>query len=418
MRALRCPEVVGRDTERDVLRAALEDAARGRGAMVGLVGPAGIGKSRLVTDLVGSAEVATVFAGRCTEGAPAALRPLSEALLSGLRGRPVPAGGDVEPFLPALGRVAPFWPGTPPPADGSPVVLAEGVHRLVLAAAGAGPAVLVVEDLQWADPDTLAVVEYLADHAAGSRLLLLVTARSTPGPALALLHRLAHRGVHRELVLPPLAEDDVGAMAAACLGEPPSPETVAMLRDRADGFPLLVEELLGAGPAAVRAGHVPATVAETTAARTAALDGPAREMLRVAAVLGVEFPTALLLAVVDHEPEVARQALAAIAAADLVTQDADRAAFRHALTRDAVAATTPGPERARIARRAWEVLSDDADLGDGATPVAELAVLAADPGAAAAFLRRPARTDLAQGSLATAEAALRRARALAPDRPA
>ncbi|MHC1562614.1 ATP-binding protein [Actinomycetospora sp. C-140] len=416
---MRSPVVIGRDTEREVLSAALAEAADGRGAMVGVVGPPGIGKSRLVVEFLRSADAAVVFAGRCTEGAASAasLRPMTEALVSGLRGRALPDDADLEPFLPALRRVAPFWPATPPPADGSPIVLAEGIHRLVLAVAGARAAVLVVEDLQWADPDTLAVVEYLADHAAASRLLLLVTARSGPGRALALLRRLEHRGVHRELLLPALTDEDVRSMAAACLSEQPDPETAGMLRDRADGFPLLVEELLGAGAAAVRAGHVPATVAETTAAKMSGLDDPAREVLRAAAVLGVGFAASLLLAVVDHDPPVVRRALAAAAEADLVQVGAGGAVFRHALTRDAVAAVTPPDERARVARRAWEALADDPEVaGEGSPPAVEFAVLAGEHAAAAELLRRGARADLTRGSLATAEVALRRALALESDR--
>lgn len=74
-------------------------------------------------------------------------------------------------------------------------------------------------------------------------------------------------------------------MAVACLGEPLSPGLLELLRDRADGFPLLIEELLGVD-APAHTSVVPSTVAEVTAAKMAALDVHARVLVRAAAVLG------------------------------------------------------------------------------------------------------------------------------------
>ncbi|MEK6437726.1 hypothetical protein [Pseudonocardia sp. T1-2H] len=69
---------------------------------------------------------------------------------------------------------------------------------------------LVLEDLQWADPETLAVVEYLADNCAGERLVLVATCRDVPGTAMDLLERLARRGSPRLEALAALTGEQVG----------------------------------------------------------------------------------------------------------------------------------------------------------------------------------------------------------------
>ena len=412
--------MVGRDAEWDALQASLAATVVGRGAAIGVIGPAGIGKSRLVDDFTRWArDDAAVFIGRCVEdGSPPALRPLTEALLSGLRAAPTPADADLEPFLPALSRVLPLWPTAPRPFDTSPIVLAEGIIRLLEAAAGGAPAILVVEDLQWADPDSLAVLEYIADNVALTRLLVVVTARAVPGSASTVLRRLATRGVVRQLVLRALTDEEMQSMAVACLGERPSPRLLELLRDRADGFPLLVEELLGADPSTPHTSVVPSTVAELTAAKMTSLDVRAQILVRTAAVLGVRFGWDMLASVVDHEPAGMIDALRAAVDADLVVELAEGGfAFRHALTRDAVLATTLQPERAIIARRAWEALK----LGEGARDsawcgqAAEFAAVAGEAEAAVTLLHTGARVDLKRGSLATAEATLQRARSLAVD---
>lgn len=388
--------------------------------MVGVIGPPGIGKSRLIGDFTQWAGHDTVvFTGRCIEdGSPPALRSLTEALMSGLRAAGAPAGPDLDPFLPALSRLLPFWPASPRPVDGSPVVLAEGVIRLIEAATGRAAAILVVEDMQWADADMLAVLEYMADNVATTRLLVVVTARATPGPARLLVRRLATRGTLHELVLQALTDAQTQVMAAACLGEPPSPGLIGVLQDRADGFPLLIEELLGTDASAPATNLVPSTVAEVTAAKISTLDAPARAVVQAAAVLGVRFGWDMLASVVDHEPTDLINAVRSTVEADLLVESTGGGlAFRHALTRDAVLATTLQPERAIVARRVWEALKLSDDVRDGVwcSAAAEFAALAGEHENAVALLHSGARHDLERGSLAAAEATLRHARTLASD---
>ena len=334
-------------------------------------------------------------------------------MLSGLRAVDLPTGPDLDPFLPALSRVLPFWPASAEPVGGSPVVLAEGVLRLLCRAARPKPAVLVIEDLHWADPDTLAVVEYLADNVASSSLLVVLTTRDEPGPVHALRRRLTSRGVLHELLLPPLTDEQAQSMAEACVGGPPSPERVAVVRTAAAGLPLLVEELLGASDTGV----VPSTIAEATAAKMAALGHSARTVVRAAAVLGARFTWEMLTAVVDHDPVIVLADIRAAVEVDLIAERPGGFAFRHALTRDAVLAATLEPEQAFVARRAWEAskLDDSTHDGEWYGSAAHFAVLAGEPRAAVGLLLSGARTDLDRGALPTAESALRRAATLTDD---
>ena len=126
------------------------------------------------------------------------------------------------------------------------VFLAEGVLRLLRLLAGVRGVVLGLEDLQWADPESLALVEYLADNVGTERLLLVAAVRDDePSAPLASLRELAGRGAVRWLQLGRLAPDEVLKLAAARLGGA-VPESVSeLLQATAEGLPLFVEELLG-----------------------------------------------------------------------------------------------------------------------------------------------------------------------------
>ena len=142
---VRCPEVVGREAEVDRLQARVAALATGRGGVVAVVGDAGTGKSRLVQEAI-DADV-LVLAGRAVPGAsPLPYRPLAEALLVAFRGRPLPDDPALAGFEGHLGRLVPSW-GADAAADDSPLLVAEGVVRLLAVLARERPCVLVLEDL-------------------------------------------------------------------------------------------------------------------------------------------------------------------------------------------------------------------------------------------------------------------------------
>ena len=219
-----CPVLVGRDEEARRLQAALAAAGAGRGSAVFLAGEAGIGKSRLVREMV---------------------RAAGECGLTVLAGRAV-AGGAPTPFRPVLGRLIPEWrPPPPAPGEESPVFLGEAVLRLLRALAPRAGCVLVLEDLHWADQETLALLEYLADNLAAERVLCLATLRDEGGEAAALASALAARGSAALLPLGRLDPVAMADMTRACLDAADLPDALhEFVAGRAEGIPFLVEEVL------------------------------------------------------------------------------------------------------------------------------------------------------------------------------
>ena len=199
-----CPVVCGRDDELRVLRDAFARAADGRGGgVVFVTGEPGIGKSRLVRELTRHARRlgAVTATGRAVPaGSGTPYRPLTEALLQLLRDRPLTTDADLDPWLPALRAILPAI-GQPDHAAASdhltaaglasPVARGEAVIRL-LRWFSAGPdagLIIVLEDLHWADPDTLTLLEYLADNLGGERVLCVATSRDQPDTAASLARR-------------------------------------------------------------------------------------------------------------------------------------------------------------------------------------------------------------------------------------
>src|SRR5690349_3162403 len=389
----RSPVLVGRRAELAMAFGLVDAAGRGEGGALLVTGEAGVGKSRLVGELRERATAAgmTVLVGRSVDGG-GTYRAVTEALAKLLRTRAALHDPALRPYRAALRRLLPGIADEPLASAPDPtVVLGEGVLALL----GEQRTLLVLEDLHWADPDTLDLVRYLAGALVDAPVLLVATARDdVTQPGLA---RLA--ADVRTLVLRRLDAEGVAALAAACRGAPLPAAELAELVARADGLPLLVEELLTVGPT-----RVPPSMAGLVAQRLAALPPSARQVVLAAAVVD-DTDWRLLAAVTGARPadghgiEATRSrgtaeppdapvspdptsAGAALAPGDSLpsptepTDDAEavvvaalraatdvgllvvadgRLRFRHALTRDAVLATLLPPERAALAARAARV---------------------------------------------------------------
>ena len=389
-------------------------AAGGRGACVVVTGEAGVGKTRLVTEAAdgarGRGQVALVGRSTPTDRV-SPLRPLGEALLDGLRERRPRIDPVLRPYLPALGTLVPHWaagpgfPAVPPP----PVVLAEAVLRVLRWLSPERGAVLVLEDVHWADRGTLAVLEYLADHVAAFPVAVVLTARSDEPGASGLGSALG-RGVPR-LHLAPLADSEVAAMAAACLGLDTAPEAIlAGLRRDAGGLPLLVEDLIGV---AGRPG--PVRYAEIISGRLAGLDAAARGVVEAAAVLGTEVDAKMLGQVSSLPAKALSNAVTAAQGSGLLTPVNGRLAFRHALVRELVLAQLDPRGRSGLCRRAAEALEASiAGPGVVSEQLGELWIQGGEPRRAVAALHQASRAARAVGAIAAAEALVRRALAVAP----
>ena len=428
-----CPVLVGRDEEARRLRAALAATGTGCGSTVFLAGEAGIGKSRLVREVVRTAGESglTVLAGRAVAGgAPTPFRPFAEALTSAGRAGRLPPSEELGPFRPVLGRLIPEWrPPQPTPGEETPVFLGEAVLRLLRVLAPQAGCVLVLEDLHWADQETLALLEYLADNLAAERVLCLATLRDEGGEAAALASALAARGSAAILALGRLDPAAMADMARACLDAAHLPSTVdEFVAGRAEGIPFLVEEVLaglvGEGALTERDGRwhaadlsspgVPATFADAIRRRLDGMRAESRQVIGAAAVLGRRFDWALLGPVTGLTGAAVVAALREGTDLQLVVAERDGFRFRHALTHEAVLTGLLPPERAMLAGQALAAAEAAHPGLPGAwcTLAADLAGRAGDAARAGALLLEAGRRDLAAGALASAEQTLTQAREL------
>lgn len=345
-----------------------------------MTGEAGIGKSRLVAATADLGFVADmcILRGRGSSVGPLVpFRSLTEALMSLLRsGDPV----DIEalgPYRQVLARLIPDWGPTPPTEAGaSLVVLAEAVLRLAALAGRGRGCLLILDDLQDVDAETLAVVEYLVDNLGQQSTLLLGTVRTEPCPALDLARSAAQRDSATLIELSRLAEEDVRRLAGACVGSDAAdvPDQVAeRLCADSDGIPLLVEELLSgmlSSGLLVRdvdswlvTGELQTTVtttlARSVAGRLTKLSPEGRELLSMAALLGRRFP----LAVVQKANGMRDSELLSYLYADVTTQlvapDEELSGwytFQHPLIVEALQTLLAPADRGRLTRRVVEAL--------------------------------------------------------------
>lgn len=432
--------IVGRERELATIRRAIDNAAGGRGGAIFLVGESGIGKTRLSSAAaeLGYAEGARLLRGRAsTVGPTVPFRPLTEALLSLLR-----SGIDLDvdalgPYRPVLARLVPDW--APAPVEDSLVILAEAVLRLVALAGAEHGSLMVLDDLQDADTETLAMVEYIVDNVAGQPVLLLCALRDEPCPALDLARSAARRG-GTLLQLGRLDLPDTRRLAGARLGVEPAavPDRVAdLLWAGSAGNPLHVEELVagmvddgflvadgdGWGVTERLPASPPTTFTRSVASRFARLAPAARQVLAVAAVLGQRFPLPVVRVVTGLDYRDLLSHLHGEVAAQLVTVDdqtPDWYAFRHGLIAEALLHLLAADERVELARRAADAVEATyPGLPDAwCQTTAALRLAGRQQAAAGRLFVEAGRRALAQGAARSGAALLDQAWDLLADEPA
>jgi DNA-binding CsgD family transcriptional regulator len=406
-----CPVLVGRRAEIQALESALAGALAGEGGCAVITGEAGIGKSRLIRELaqMAAARRVPVAAGRAVPASTSApYRPVTEALLQLLRRRPLPDDPSLAPWLPHLTALLPgAVAGGPAAGPGrgvdSQAVRGEAVLQL-LRRLGPDGLVVAMEDLHWADPDTVSLVEYLADNAAGQPVLFAVSLRTEPpSSASDLARRQRGRPGIVHIPLRRLDEREVAEMITAC-----SPDAGADVRSRvgraSEGVPLFVEELLAAP-------GIPESISDTVRGRLAEFPSRERTVLEAAAVMGRHFDWEILPAVSGQTPEVVSRALARAVERVLVAADGQGFQFRHALTREAVLMSMLPPRLRQAAADALAAIDAAHPCLEGGwrDVAADLAARSGDRARAGRLLRDSGRYSLGVGALATAVGTLRRA---------
>ncbi|MEW1616112.1 MULTISPECIES: AAA family ATPase [unclassified Streptomyces] len=360
--------LVGRSALLDDLRAELDR----RPAVVVITGEAGVGKSRLVRELLTRTPPSgTVrLVARCQESdASFPFAPLIGAL-SPCRPRPAdlpPVTGALRGLLPDL---ADLLPPVPPPADDPRTASHRVLRGLCALTASLGSVVLAVEDLQWADESTRAFLRTVVSDPP-AQLGLVLTARSHAGAEGSgefpfPLRPPAHVALAERHLLP-LSVAETGALAAGLLGARAVPEEFAdRLHRWTGGLPYVIEEVLRGwpGPTACSAGAagvpeppLPASVRRGVVERLRHLPVDARRVVTAAAVVGDPAPVHLLGAVAGLDERETRGALAAALEEGVVRAAGGRYVFPHDLARRAAYEAVAEPERPVLHLRAARALA-------------------------------------------------------------
>ena len=388
--------LIGRERQLGQIVACLDRAAEGRGSLVMVVGPPGIGKSRLVDEVasVASSRGLPVLWGRCwdTAGAPpywpwvqvlrAHLRSMNA---DDLRAQLGTGAADVAQMLPELRDMFPDLP--PPPAtdpESARFRLFDSITMFLLSASRAtGGLVVVIDDLHAADLASILLLLFVSKQVREGPLLLVGTYRDvelTPDHPLAEnLPDLAREPSTVFFELLGLTETSTRSLVAELAEFDPRPGVVKALHRSTGGNPLFIREtirlLLAEGRLSPDSSTdsfskavVPARVHDVIARRLTHVTDPSRDLMVLAAVLGPEFSTDAIRVVVHADEEEVLDRLDPTVEAGLIAAvpgAPGRFRFSHDLIRETIYADVSPATRARLHRRVAfaleELYGSDAD---------------------------------------------------------
>src|SRR5215468_9371254 len=361
---------VGRQTELATLHQALERAGAGHGQVVALLGEAGVGKSRLVYEVIHShrtqgwlvLESASVSYGKATPYFPVLDmlkryarvedRDDTRTIRARVTGQVLTLDAALQETIPALLALldalpedSPFLTLDPPQRRRRTL---DGLKRVLLRESQVQPLLLVFEDLHWIDTETQALLDGLVESVPTARLLLLVNYRPE------YQHGWGSKTYYTQLRLDSLPQESAEELLHVLLGDdarlaPLTPLLIA----RTAGNPFFLEEsvrtlvetgVLVGTPGAYRLVQpverlqVPATVQAMLAARIDRLPPEEKRLLQTAAVIGMEVPLALLQAIAELPEETLHRGLTHLQAAEFLYETRlfpeQEYTFKHALTHE------------------------------------------------------------------------------------
>ena len=422
------PRICGREAEIQALGEALDRVAAGGPAIVLVEGEAGIGKTRLLAKALEDAagRGMRVAAGRAEELERTRPFGVLAATLGCARSSPDPRRAAIAALLadPGAGELGPITVTSDP---GLRFRVVDALTDLVEELALAGPVVLGLDDLQWADPSSLLTVGALARRLTDLPVGVIGCLRSSP--RVAELDRLAgalEAVGARHLVLRPLIGKAVTGLVAQAVAAEPGPRLLAEVAGAA-GNPLFITELLGAlaqeeaittagGRAEVTQTVLPPTLRLTILRRVSFLPEPTLQALRSASILGSGFSLTDLATITGRPAVDLSVVLGEAIRARVLEDDGDRLRFRHELIRDAIYEDLAGSVRRALHREPGQRL---AQAGAPALQVAEHLARGARPGdaEAVAWLARAARQAAPRSSDVAADLLGRAAGLMPPGDP-
>jgi pimeloyl-ACP methyl ester carboxylesterase/predicted Ser/Thr protein kinase len=310
---------VGRDEEIAELWYRWEEACKGRHQIVFLAGEPGIGKTRLVAEFAHSAHVegATVLLGGTEEGARFPNQPFIEALRhyvaicpAGILQQQISTyGAELTRMIPEINQRLPHLPVLPPPkSDSERYRLFDAFAGMLVKACDFQPVVLILEDLHWAEKETLLLLKHIVRTTLQSPLLILATYRDTElprtHPLVRTLSDLRRGRKFRKVSLTGLVEKEIGHMIDAWVGLDAPSDVISGVFEQTDGNPFFVEEILlylmDTGAIYEQNGRcmtdmpaeqmgIPEEVKEIIRMRLARLSDECDSMLTIASVIGHDF---------------------------------------------------------------------------------------------------------------------------------
>lgn len=373
---------VGRRLEMEALLDALRCAGEGRGQVLAIVGQAGVGKSRLLHELIHSPrtrgwmviESKSISYGQATPYLPlidflkgyfrVQERDDTRIVREKVTGRIVLLDPSLQEAIPPVLDLLGAIPEDHPFRALEPVqrqqITARAVARLMLSESRVQPVIMVFEDLHWNDLQTLGLLTALIASIREARVLLLATYRprdvDAPSENEPLYDKWASQPHYRRVRLEPLEQDSLEKLLGVLLGDDPQLATVKrFLEKRTEGNPFFVEEivrtLVEAKVLSGDRGHyrlaqpfsgvqVPASVRAVLTARIDRLAEHQKRLLQQAAVIGKDVPFALLQAITEQSEHELRERLAELQSAEYLYESRLfpelEYTFKHSMTREVV----------------------------------------------------------------------------------
>ncbi len=373
--------MIGRRDELESLVAAFDEGRDGRPRTVVVRGEAGIGKTRLVQEFLAAAQSRSgdlplvVAVGQCVDLGPIGspfgpIRRVLRDLHTELGTETLRAAAGSTAAIASLAALVPGIAVDASPREDPAGGFAEAIEVLLERLSREVHIVVVIEDLQWADAATLALLKTLASTLRGRHLTIVATYRSDDidrfhplRPVLAELDRT--RAILRVEIEPLTAEqvaEQVVQLSAAA-----DPRDIAGLADRSGGIPFLVEELVDLDDSGL-----PDTLRELVLARYTRLTASGQQVVRTMAAGGVHADHEVLAGVSTLDDRALDLAIREAIDSRVILTDGAGYSFRHALTREAVESEMLPSERVRVHRAYAEFLTEHrSDQPDDASSIAE-----------------------------------------------